>query len=176
MVMEEAALRTGITPISARALARDVDRMATDWIIHFPTGKPKLGDRLFEASGRLSEFHRQPRISQCNRCWGHHPTRTCSRGERCRKCGSLEHKSDKCPSIVMKCVNCHGPHAANELRCMARPSRLNGQIVQKTREQLQVIRRYGQRDRNAEIQKKEAEKLAEAATATTPPTTAPVCQ
>ncbi|KAI1002041.1 hypothetical protein K3495_g6162 [Podosphaera aphanis] len=45
MVIEEAALKTGITPISARALATSKERPAIDWIIHFPTGNSKLGER-----------------------------------------------------------------------------------------------------------------------------------
>ncbi|KAI0993928.1 hypothetical protein K3495_g14255 [Podosphaera aphanis] len=47
MIIEEATLKTGMAPISARALATRKERPATDWIIHFPTGKPKLGERLF---------------------------------------------------------------------------------------------------------------------------------
>lgn len=42
MVIEEATLKTGMTPISARPLASSTERTATDWVIHFPTGSPSL--------------------------------------------------------------------------------------------------------------------------------------
>ncbi|KAI0997328.1 hypothetical protein K3495_g10860 [Podosphaera aphanis] len=69
MVIEEVTLKTGMAPISARSLASSIDRPASDWVIHFQAGTPKLGERLFEESERLTEFHRRPKIAQCNRCW-----------------------------------------------------------------------------------------------------------
>ena len=56
MVIEEATLKTGVRPTSARAFATSMARPSTDWVLHYATGKPKLGERLFEESGRLYEL------------------------------------------------------------------------------------------------------------------------
>ena len=66
MVMEEATLKTGVRPTSARAFATSMARPSTEWVLHFATGKPKLGERLFEESGRLHELQRKAKIAQCN--------------------------------------------------------------------------------------------------------------
>ena len=165
MVMEEATLKTGVRPTSARAFATSMARPSTDWVLHFATGKPKLGERLFEESGRLHELQRKAKIAQCNRCWGHHPTKICSRAERCSRCGSIEHKATECKQLVPRCINCHGPHAATEPSCMARPTRAGGKTVQRTRDQLSVIREQGQKERNASIRELEAKQKAAEATA-----------
>ena len=78
MLIEEATLKTGIRPTSARAFATSTAMPSTDWVLHFATGKPKLGERLFEESGRLQELQRRPKIAQCNRCRGQHHTKICS--------------------------------------------------------------------------------------------------
>ncbi|CCU75457.1 Hypothetical protein BGHDH14_bgh04882 [Blumeria hordei DH14] len=120
-------------------------RPSTDWVLHFATGKPKLGERLFEESGRLHELQRKLKIAQYNRCWGHHPTKICSRAERCSRCGSIKHKATECKQLVPRCINCHGPHAATEPNCMARPTRAGRKTVQRTRDQLSVISEQGQK-------------------------------
>ncbi|KAI1002821.1 hypothetical protein K3495_g5383 [Podosphaera aphanis] len=40
--MEEATLKTAVSPISARVLARMIDRPASDWVIHFRQAPPNL--------------------------------------------------------------------------------------------------------------------------------------
>ncbi|KAI0997037.1 hypothetical protein K3495_g11149 [Podosphaera aphanis] len=165
MVIEEVTLKTGMAPISARALASSIDRPASDWVIHFQAGTPKLGERLFEESGRITEFHRRPKIAQCNRCWGHHPTKICSRAPRCIRCGSIEHQCGACKQEIPRCINCHGPHRADDPGCMTRPARLKGKVVQRTQDQLTVIRQRGQKDRTARVREAEAKQKAAEATA-----------
>ncbi|KAI1002400.1 hypothetical protein K3495_g5800 [Podosphaera aphanis] len=148
MVMKEATLNAGVTPILARVLASNIDRPASDWVIHFPSSSPKLGERLFEESGRLTIFHRKPRIAQCNRYWGYHPTKICSRAERYTRCGSLKQKLDACKQEISRCINCHGPHRADDPSYMARPDRANGKIIPRANDQLTVIRLRGQKDRD----------------------------
>ncbi|KAI0992967.1 hypothetical protein K3495_g15217 [Podosphaera aphanis] len=175
MVIEEVSLKTGMVPISARALASSTNRPASDWIIHFQAGIPKLGERLFEESGRLTEFHRRPKIAQCNRCWGHHPTKICSRAPRCIRCGSIEHQCGACKQEIPRCINCHGPHRADDPGCMARPARLKGKTVQRTQDQLTVIRQRGQKDRTAKVREAEAKQKAAEATADNNTQPAPQC-
>lgn len=165
MVIEEATLKTGVRSTSARAFATSMARQSTDWVLHFATGNPKLGERLFKERGRLYELQRKAKIAQCNQCWGHHPTKICSRAERCSRCGSIEHKATECKQLVPRCINCHGPHAATEPSCMARPTRAGGKTVQRTRDQLSVIREQGQKERNASIRELEAKQKAAEATA-----------
>ena len=88
-----------------------------------------------------------------------------SRAERCTRCGSIEHKATECKQAVPRCINCHGPHAATEPNCMARPTRAGGKTVQRTRDQLSVIREQGQKERNASIREMEAKQKATEATA-----------
>lgn len=64
MVIEEAALKTGVIPTSAGAFASSKARPSIDWVLHFASGKPKLGERLFEESSRLHELQCRPKIAQ----------------------------------------------------------------------------------------------------------------
>ena len=175
MVIEKEAPKTGFKATSSRDLMTSMARPSTDWVLHFATGKPKLGERIFEESGRLHELQRKPKIAQCNRCWGHHPTKICSRAERCSRCGSIEHKATLCKQNIPRCINCHGPHSAVEPRCMARPTRIGGKTVQRTKDQLSVIREQGQKERNASIREFEAKQKAAEATAGNEPSTASQC-
>ncbi|KHJ31873.1 putative eka-like protein [Erysiphe necator] len=79
MVIEETTLKTGIRPTSVRAIASTSESPTSNWILHFATGVPKLGEKLFGESGRLTEFQRKPRIGQCDRCHGHHPSKIYSK-------------------------------------------------------------------------------------------------
>lgn len=67
--------------------------------------------------------------TQCGKCFGFdHLEKTCSRAKRCACCGSTDHTREahprctvvdhECPS---KCMNCNGPHAADDDKCPLRP-------------------------------------------------------
>ena len=54
------------------------------------------------------------RCYNCNRLG--HTAKFCSNKVCCGKC-SGEHRTDACTSVVLKCINCHGSHAAYDRNC-----------------------------------------------------------
>ena len=70
---------------------------------------------------------------QCGNCFGWHNQRACIRLPRCRICASTQHTESghttcdpKVPhACPPKCANCYGPHPADSLECLIRPSKNN---------------------------------------------------
>ena len=58
----------------------------------------------------------------------------------------------------LKCPNCKGPHAYDDLSCPARPTKKDGQIIKPTRAHLLSIRQLGE---HQEKLKKELKQLEE---------------
>ena len=110
---------------------------------------------LFHKRVRVLESTRRPRVAQCQRCWAFHREEYCANRIRCGICASPQHHTDehvsqapscgaapndcRCPP---KCVNCLGPHQANDPGCPVRPkvSRNTGVIQRPSRQQTGSIR------------------------------------
>lgn len=80
----------------------------------------KLGTRLpseiklWFQNHRISAFWDKPR--QCAKCYKYnHSTRTCTRDAVCKKCAQ-SHES-ACSSDTTVCINCQGPHEADDKNC-----------------------------------------------------------
>jgi hypothetical protein len=106
----------------------------TSWIASFPTEAhcplPRslriLGTTVTSAIIKI-----KPKTVQCTKCYHWHNTRSCTRPQCCRLCGSKEHQeenhatrcategSHSCPA---RCLHCGGPHAADDLNCPLRPT------------------------------------------------------
>lgn len=137
--------------------------------------KPSRRLRLYGADLRLVRSKRNAKIQQCTRCFGFHPTRGCSRPALCRLCGSSDHVADGHPTRsdivldhVLRCVQCHGPHAADSQNCPARPVNSNGRRVSPSRTELGHIRARGREARRKTIKEYEASKQPAQASASPP--------
>ena len=90
----------------------------------------------------------KPRIQQCKCCWDFHSEKTCTRKLRCRLCGAKDHTEEghKYPGLVVtdcncpdRCVNCRGPHAADDIGCPIHPCYKESIIQHKTKSQKEAI-------------------------------------
>ncbi len=160
MVAEEIFRVTGKVPTQVRPYgATKIGAKFQNWqALFLRESAPRPGFRLFFESGMASTFRPRRPIEQCKRCLGFHATRGCSRAPACWNCGSTMHSAAECPAPT-RCRNCGGPHRSDSRNCLARPTR-SGPV---TKEQLVVIREYGQREFAAVARAKAAARKAEEA-------------
>ena len=161
MIMAECQAVCGVTPIQVRPNYVKTGQYSTSWIIHFKQVPANLKFRLFDESGPSIRFSRRRPIEQCQRCWGYHSTRTCVKGLRCESCSGT-HEKMECTANIPKCANCAGPHESSHHDCMARPTRLHGQVTPRTPAELRIIRLRGQRDFNAAVLQSEVKEKGKA--------------
>ena len=159
MVKKECQAVCGALPIHVRPTETKLGQYSTSWIIHFQQKPANTKFRLFDESGPAIPFSRRRPIEQCQRCWGFHTTRSCTRSQRCGRCGGT-HEISECQAKVPKCSNCAGPHHSNESSCMARPRRHNGIILPRTPAELHIIRERGHRDYHAALAYSERKRKA----------------
>ncbi|KAI0993996.1 hypothetical protein K3495_g14187 [Podosphaera aphanis] len=133
---EALSAAAGIAPTAIQA-SRNNDSnptsSSTAWITRFPESHQRLSRTLFLLGCRTQAkpLPRRRTTAQCNRCWLWHNTRVCASDPRCRLCGSSNHFENQhnnicatsaaghtCPN---RCINCHGPHPANDSTCELRP-------------------------------------------------------
>jgi hypothetical protein len=139
IIVHEAKRSTGSNPRQARKIKPHPTRPGlSTWSISF-TENLNTRFRLFENSSLAKIRENRARIIQCDRCWDFHPRHTCHRPIHCNKCSGPAHdgECDHC------CINCHGPHEADERSCPARPIRLNGALKYKTKNELRVTQAAG---------------------------------
>ena len=148
MVISECQSVCGAVPILVRQSPTKLGQYSTSWLVHFRQKPSNLKFRLFEKNGPAMPYTRQRSIEQCQRCWGFHPARICTKSQRCGRCSDV-HETSECQVKIPKYSNCAGPHDSYELKYMARPRRQQGIIVPRTPSELRIIRERGHRDFNA---------------------------
>ncbi|KAF7174532.1 hypothetical protein CNMCM6106_009043 [Aspergillus hiratsukae] len=129
---------TGLNPVSVTetaASAADKYSPSSSWFINFPEGTLVALPRQLRLFGMVTNarpLSRKTKVVQCNRCWKWHNSRACARHPCCRLCGSTQHTEEghtnrcaaqpphNCPP---RCLHCHGPHPADHMECLLRPSR-----------------------------------------------------
>jgi len=124
--------------------------------VHFKASRPSARFRIFNESGLSYPLEKKTSIEQCHRCWGYHLTKFCSRAPKCGRCASPNHREDECPAEIARCANCCGPHQSVTHHCLARPTRKNGQLVHRPREQLQGIMEAGRMEYNRAVADRKA--------------------
>ena len=98
--------------------------------------------RLFGNSS-LAKLHKPKVPKQCKVCWDFHSWKRCSRPQRCRKCGQVGHKEEKCTS-PKQCPNCLELVPANHENCPLQPKVAHGGVIQRpSRLQRKAIRTMG---------------------------------
>lgn len=119
----------------------------TSWFISFESLTHTLIPRtlrMFGVAATASVATFKPKTIQCTKCFQWHNTRSCSRAQRCRICGSNNHSEEnhstrcvsaKPHSCPARCVHCGGPHPADDIHCPLRPTR-NGPPKSKTQREV----------------------------------------
>ncbi len=153
VAMHEAlSAAAGVAPMAIQA-SRNNDAnptsSSTAWIARFPESHQRLPRTLFLFGCRTQAkpLPRRRTVAQCNRCWLWHNTRVCASDPKCRLCGSSNHSEKQhsnncaatgaehiCPN---RCINCHGPHPANDSSCELRPK---ASVPPMTKAQVRSIR------------------------------------
>ncbi|KHJ30484.1 putative eka-like protein [Erysiphe necator] len=158
MLIEEVERITSIRPAHVKLFGRNkAEAPHRTWMAYFSKAS-RTGFRVFDESGIARPFKKQQPIEFCKRCNGHHPTKNCSRAPSCGNCGSTNHSEELCMAAT-KCRNCGGPHRSDSRRCLASPTRLGAP----TKEQMKTFRQVGEREYQAVLRAKAAEKSANSA-------------
>ncbi|POS84279.1 hypothetical protein EPUL_003641 [Erysiphe pulchra] len=105
------------------------------WMAFFPKA-PRISFKVFDESGIARPFKKQQPLEFFKRCNGHHSIKNRSRAPSCGNCGSTNHTEDLCMAAT-KCRN-YAP----------------------TKEQLKTYRKAGEREFQALLRAKVAEKSA----------------
>ncbi|POS85284.1 hypothetical protein EPUL_003088 [Erysiphe pulchra] len=116
------------------------------WLTLFAKA-PRPGFSVFDESGMMRIFKKQPLIDFFKRCNGHHSPKKYSRAPSCGNCGSTMHIED---------LNCGGPHRSDSRKFLASPTG-NGAP---TKEQLKVFCQAGDREYQVVVRFKAAEERA----------------
>ena len=148
LLRTEIITNTGLTPNFVNWTRSSLDHPTRGAVIaSFPAhSAPPNPFRLF-CLGPLSRTlpARKHTLQQCLNCYGWHSNSSrCWKESRCKLCGrtSAAHGPSPCqdsgPSL--KCLNCGGPHPADDTNCPARPPLQNGKRIPLTKSQLKAIR------------------------------------
>ncbi|KAJ6437095.1 reverse transcriptase [Purpureocillium lavendulum] len=141
-VKGEINCQTGQTAVNIRPSRHDSnDFPVKTLLVSFlkPTQKPW---RLF-GSSRLARYIDKPVAPrQCDKCWDFHARHSCDRRPSCKRCGKAGHDDSSC-AAPEQCGNCLGPHAADFLKCPARPIRSHGAFRRLTKEEKSRVREMG---------------------------------
>ncbi len=147
IVANETEAQTGVRPVKCALSKNTSDNdIETTWMVSF-TEEIIKPFRLFAHSINSSRSHRDPKVTQCERCLGFHGKNYRCERKICPNCAGNTHEGT-CQKLVPKCVNCSGPHAATSKECPARPKLKGGRIRKPTIDQLREIRLAGERARS----------------------------
>ncbi|KAJ3499128.1 hypothetical protein NLG97_g581 [Lecanicillium saksenae] len=139
---EEIVAQTGQTPVQWRRSNKpSLDPTTTTLIISF--NQPIRGNfRLFGLGAYSFLLTKPKRLLQCQNCWLFHPPVRCTATKTCRTCGIMDksHNTEDCQATP-RCTNCHGPHAADDERCYARP-RKTGETFHKLSKSQRIHARH----------------------------------
>jgi hypothetical protein len=126
---------TGQQPVQATETRGSLEQglFGASWLVHFLADAHKPLPRSLRILGtvvQLRKLESKPKTIQCTRCFQWHNTRTCTRPQHCRTCGSSNHTEETHPKncnaalphqCPPKCLHCKGPHPADDPLCPLRP-------------------------------------------------------
>lgn len=107
LVVKECQSVFGVITIQVCPNKVKEDQYTTNWIVHFEPKLTNLNFRHFNESGPTMPFVHQRAIEECQRCWGFHATRTCTKGNRCGQYTN-GHEKTECSNKVPKCLTAQG--------------------------------------------------------------------
>ncbi|KAI0998048.1 hypothetical protein K3495_g10141 [Podosphaera aphanis] len=94
-------------------------------VIFFPKQVPTF--RIVD-SPPSRRYIPNPKVVQCEACFGLHKSSRCRIQALCARCGSLCHQGECLHT--RRCINCLGPHPADDLNCPLRPRPHKGKLIQ----------------------------------------------
>ncbi|KAI0997065.1 hypothetical protein K3495_g11123 [Podosphaera aphanis] len=154
-----AQAQTGVTPSGARwSLPEDCHEPLHTAVIFFPKEVPTF--RIVD-SAPSRRYNPNPKVVQCDACFGFHPSSRCRTQALCSLCGALRHRGECCHQ--RRCINCLGPHSADDHKCPLRPRPFKGKLINPSEKTIADLR---SRNRINLRKERRAEAAAAAATAT----------
>ncbi|KAI1000703.1 hypothetical protein K3495_g7493 [Podosphaera aphanis] len=153
--------QTGVTPSGAHwSLHEDHHDPLHTAAIFFPKEVPIF--RIVDSAPSPC-YIPNPKVVQCDACFGFHQFSRCRNQALCALCGTARHRGDCCHA--RRCINCLGKHSADDLSCPLRP--FKGKLIHPSEK---VISELRTRNRNILRKARRAEAAAAAAgSATNPP-------
>jgi hypothetical protein len=139
---EDAIFQTGQTPVRVTPSRHNVITQHDCTILVSFTTPVQRKFQLFGCSKYARLVVKTPPPNQCEICWGYHSRYSCGRNARCRQCGKNGHGEERCQGMP-QCVNCLGPHTADNETCQARPRRKNGRLIGLTAREKAAVRALG---------------------------------
>ncbi|KAI1006006.1 hypothetical protein K3495_g2208 [Podosphaera aphanis] len=158
-----AQAQTGVTPSSAHWSQHENshDPFHTA-VIFFPKEVPTF--RIFD-SAPSRRYVPNPKVVQCEACFGFHQSSRCRIQALCASCGTLHHQGE-C-SHHRRCINCLGPHPADDHTCPIRPRPYKGKLIQLSDKEVTEIR-TSNRNKLRKTRRAEAAAATAASTASDP--------
>ncbi len=124
-----------------RKSTTDTTAQEGEVVVYLPAGQPPpTRFRFLGTPVTMRPIRKANTIPVCETCHGFHQTRGCRKSHKCVTCGKAKHEG---PCLTTRCLNCRGPHPANDPQCPARPKIQGGILTRPTRIQLQAIRSAG---------------------------------
>ena len=153
-----AQAQTGVAPSSAHWSQHENshDPFHTA-VIFFPKEVPTF--RIVD-SAPSRRYVPNPKVVQCEACFGFHQSSRCRIQALCAFCGTPRHQGE-C-SHHRRCINCLGPHPADDHTCPIRPRPYKGKLIQLSDKEVTELRTN---NRNKLRKTRRAEAATAAATA-----------
>ncbi|KAI1006676.1 hypothetical protein K3495_g1536 [Podosphaera aphanis] len=156
-----AQARTGVAPSSAQwSVHKERHDPLHTAVIFFP--KEVSTFRIVD-SAPSRRYIPNPKVIQCDACFGFHQFSRCRNHALCARCGALRHQGDCCH--IGRCINCLGPHSADHPNCPLRPRPFKGKLIHPSEKAITELR---SRNRNNLRKERRAEAAAGAVTSATP--------
>ena len=131
-----AQAQTGVAPSNAHWSQHEGshDPLRTA-VIFFPKEVPSF--RIVD-SAPSRRYIPNPKVTQCEACYGFHRSSRCRMQALCARCGTTRHQGE-C-SHLRRCINCLGPHPADDPNCPLRPRPHKGKLIQLSEKEITEIR------------------------------------
>ncbi|KAI1002632.1 hypothetical protein K3495_g5568 [Podosphaera aphanis] len=131
-----AQAQTGVAPSSAHwSLHEERHDPLHTAAIFFPKEVPTF--RIVD-SAPSRRYIPNPKVVQCDACFGFHSSSRCRTQALCALCGALRHHGECCHQ--RRCINCLGPHSANDQNCPLRPRPFKGKLINPSEKTIAELR------------------------------------
>ncbi|KAI1007662.1 hypothetical protein K3495_g562 [Podosphaera aphanis] len=104
-------------------------------VIFFPKEVPTL--RIVD-SAPSRRYIPNPKVVQCEACFGFHQSSRCRIQALCTRCGTMRHQGE-C-SHLRRCINCLSPHPVDDPNCPLGPRPRKGKLIQLSEKEVTEIR------------------------------------
>ncbi|KAI0998059.1 hypothetical protein K3495_g10130 [Podosphaera aphanis] len=152
-----AQAQTGVAPSSAHWSLHEERHDPLHTAVIFPKEVPTF--RIVD-SAPSRRYIPNPKVVQCDACFGFHSSSRCRTQALCALCGGLRQHGECCHQ--RRCINCLGPHSANDQNCPLRPCPFKGKLINPLEKTIAELRSHNRTNLRKE---RRAEAAAAVATA-----------